>query len=380
MKINSYIGIFGIILLVLTISIFSFSSVSAYSWVCFEKGQKIDFCNPKAPDRICDVNSGYCSYCLGTYDSAKKCYKTWSWNGCNDDPPKCEPGEGDGGSVDTTAPNISISKPENNSLWTAQGVPLTLSTNEFSDIYFLDVLDGRGRWSRLCENCKMYSKPKNFKEGINMIRIRATDKRGNEGFKDVTFFIDSKKPRIHKTEPKKGFANGIFSVQYTEDNVKKINITYGNGIKGFKSVNLNNCPSGKKVNCQTSKINLSEYSGQEIQYFFTVEDKAGSRISSKIVRVKVDITPPKVDYFNYTLNNNKLSVVFNITEPNFDKIDFIDSGDSRPRFRTLCSSLKEGKVCDKKISLKEGVHNIVFIITDDAGNSANRTINNLNAV
>ena len=62
-------------------------------------------------------------------------------------------------------------------------------------------------------------------------------------------------------------------------------------------------------------------------------------------------------------------IVFNIsiTEINFDEISYIDSSESRPREKRICSRLKDG-ICEKKSMFKKGHHNVQIVIKDDAGN------------
>ena len=62
-----------------------------------------------------------------------------------------------------------------------------------------------------------------------------------------------------------------------------------------------------------------------------------------------------------------------IEELNFDTIEYIDSFDLRPNWKTLCSSLKKN-VCYKKLSLRPGNHKITILVLDKAGNSALRDV------
>ena len=59
---------------------------------------------------------------------------------------------------------------------------------------------------------------------------------------------------------------------------------------------------------------------------------------------------------------------FNVSEVNFDEINYIDweAGD-RAKWRRLCSRLKDG-VCEKKKSFRRGNHSLSIEILDDAGN------------
>jgi len=59
---------------------------------------------------------------------------------------------------------------------------------------------------------------------------------------------------------------------------------------------------------------------------------------------------------------------FEVDEENFDEITYIDWNDRRPRWRRLCSRLKNG-VCEKKKSFRRGGHEVDIQIMDEAGNA-----------
>ena len=106
----------------------------------------------------------------------------------------------------------------------------------------------------------------------NNIGFKIVDVVGNTAYENISFFIDSKKPRIYKTEPRSGFANGDFYVQFMEENPSLLNINYGNFITGFRNANvdLNTCVQDRtKTNCNIN-VDLDDYDGQEIDYFFKV--------------------------------------------------------------------------------------------------------------
>ncbi|MBI2629279.1 hypothetical protein HYW74_04295 [Candidatus Pacearchaeota archaeon] len=377
MKRNILVGlVFSIFILAIIITTQA-SLVSAVFWACFSDGQRIDYCNPNIPDRT--ANSDNYKLCMDSFDSARNCYTPGNWNVCNTLPPACTGGSGGGASIDITPPVMTLGNPLNNSLYRERTVLLAFNLNEVSDVYYLDLINGRGRWTKVCSNCKSYSNKRSFKEGINSLRIRARDRAGNEAFKNVIFFIDSKNPIIHKIDPKKGWASGDFLLQYTEDNLKKINLTYGNSGKGFKSSNLQNCASGKKEWCDINNVNLSSYNGQEIQYYFSVEDKAGNKVMSRIVTLSVDTILPKINSINTTIHKNHMIFKINITEINLDIVEYMDNSDSRPKWKRLCTKLNNG-ICEKQVSFRAGAHSVIIQASDEAGNIASSSAINFNIV
>ena len=65
--------------------------------------------------------------------------------------------------------------------------------------------------------------------------------------------------------------------------------------------------------------------------------------------------------------------ILNENKDTFDVIEYMDNSDSNPRWRILCSSLKNN-VCFKKVSFKVGSHNVMIRVLDNAGNSVGTSI------
>ena len=123
-------------------------------------------------------------------------------------------------------------------------------------------------------------------------------------------------------------------------------------------------------------MNLSSYNSP-INYYFSAEDIAGNKDSSKPILVKVDTTSPVLnnpDSF-WTRGTGRYSndIYFNmsITETNFDEAVLNYDYNGRTREKRLCSKLKEGK-CVYKFRLNNAYSNFKLIITDEAGNSVQR--------
>jgi hypothetical protein len=250
----------------------------------------------------------------------------------------------------------------NEGVYTKQSFYLNISTNKIANIDLIDSI--AGSQVNLCPNCRYYNRPRTFKAGFNDITIRAV--KGNEIVeKTITFIIDNKKPIISKTLPLSGkFAKSDFSIVYTEDFVKEVLFVYGNNNTGFRQKNLTNCASGKLQTCVAS-VDLNDYNGKDISYVFNITDIAGNKGSSRLTKVKVDLTPPVVNNDNI-FNRTGSSVIFklNITESNMDRVYYTDNGENE---KILCSSLSRG-MCNKKLSFRIGNHSIQLFVRDKAGN------------
>lgn len=355
------IAVISLLFLLVLTSFTLLVSATDYIRLCLTRGQSIP--NEENPIYSCDHD--LCITCVNASYYPAAPYRCYSLPG------ECQYLDS---SIDLSPPNLTINSPEQNGLYTSRSVLIDLTTNEEADVYYLNNLDGRGRWIRVCQDCLIYSHSRSFKDGLNDITFRAVDVIGNEVLVNRQFLIDSRKPQIHKSEPRNGYASGLFEIQYTEKNLKNITINYGNYLTGFQQAELIGCVSGTKQWCSIN-LDLSIYNGQEISYYFRVEDVAGNFKESQPKNLDVDTVFP-------VLNNNPhfwaqgegrhsryIYFTFNVTEENFDEIEYIDWTDNNPRWRRLCSRLDENGICEKRKSFRRGFHSLDIQITDEAGNA-----------
>ncbi len=357
------------IVICLAITLLVINLTGAHLLACFSEGEVYKFCNNQTNYNRCgnyySCTSDGEQICMSSYNETRDCYNQGSPNVCNDLGLKCSTAGNT--THDSEPPIITLIKPVNNHIYNKRTVLFSVNLNEKSDLYYLDLINDRGRWTRVCQDCSTYSKERSFKEGWNNLTIKAEDLAGNPAFKNVSFFVDSKKPQIHKTEPRNGFVGGEFFIQYSEDNLAEIKIYYGNSGAGMKEAVLSGCDSGKKQECDINiKEILEEYEEEEIEYWFNVKDIAGNNISSKKTKLIVDTISPDYE-MTYNVIGKYVYVKFDITEKNFDSIEYIDLLDPKSDYKTLCSSLKNG-ICEKKITLKAGPHKLRFEIMDKATN------------
>ncbi len=347
-----------------------FVSADSYQLYCIPSGEVLNLpvlCNPAMEQKTGPIN-----ICMHILDNGKKCPA--SLNTCNN------LGLGCSSSTDTeedeTPPTMQINSPVNGEVYTARSILLNLDPSEISDVDYIDNdLPAEG-WRTLCQRCSEYSKSRNFKEGENNITFRVIDESGNSAFFDIVFYIDSKVPKIKKTEPKSGtFANGQFKVSFQEQNVKEVVLNYGNSDEGYReeTVDVDTCPGNNDNYDCTVNVNLEDYDGQDIDYYFSVEDVAGSIVTSKPVFLKTDFSSPEFLNLDYSVNGKFVMFELEIDEAYFKSVTYkeLNSGDNKEK--TLCNKLT-GNMCSKKVSFKDGEHGILVTARDLAGNSADEFV------
>ncbi|MEK6854928.1 MAG: thioredoxin domain-containing protein [Nanoarchaeota archaeon] len=305
--------------------------------------------NPGTPQSSCSSSVGeICGICLF---------------GCNNQSLVCKP-----------SPIITIYSPFSK-IYNITSIQFNLTTgnDSFNEISFIDWNETRPRWTALCKNCNEYGFKKkvmkSFDDGVHNLTFKAINNNVSI-VKNVSFFIDSKDPGISSILPKsKGFTNGSnFYIKYTEANCKSLALMiYGNI---SSSGGGTPCTSGANVKRYVS-TNLNSYNNKEIEYQFVIKDIANNSAESKRTKVKVDTTKPLINSFTNSTNGRRVTFTLNITELNFDEVNYIDYNDTRPIARTLCSSLRNG-ICISTKTFRVGNHNLTITVLDEAGNSVQK--------
>ena len=364
---KTIISVLAVVMIIVVLA----NNVYAYQKLCLTKGQvipseevqrykcKFDLCEVCTTDNLYPTAPGYCGGIAG-----------------------CTP-LGGGPGIDVTPPVLTINSPVNDALYNSRKVSFNLGANEISDLFYIDNVNGRGRWSRLASNVNSYNKELSFKDGLNNITIRAEDQEGN--YVDIVkvFRVDSQKPKLKKGEIDN---QGGFTISFTELNPKTLKFHYGNNQSGFGSFEFNlqtECTPGKSagmMDCsKTMSYNdyislLSPYNGETIEYWFEIEDLAGNVAVTKKKKMDVDTVAPVINSINYTINGKNVEFLIDITEVNFDEVSYIDLLDSRARWKKACSRLTNG-VCKKRISFKQGNHQVSIQASDEFGNSVAQSVN-----
>jgi hypothetical protein len=372
-------------LLVITLTL---SFASAEFLACFEKGQVENYCAsvPETPyhhpDETCIQNMG-CEECMWAYypEVDGGCYVHGSWPKCNDITPRVCSTSGGNVTIDSQPPILTLNNPAEGAIYNSRKILLDLEVSESSKIYYMDLDTGRGRWMPVCYDCFEYSKERTFAEGENNLQFKATDVMGLDSYTNLSFFIDSQKPRILKTEPRGKFSNGDFYVEFKEENPEHLYITYGNAGKGFNIYEFNvneECQlddNNGKHSCKT-KIDLSNYNGEQIIYWANLTDMAENIVSSrKPTTIIVDTTPPYLTQFTYSINNQYVTFKANIAEENFEGASYsYKDSFNRLKLGKLCTRLMGGEVCEKKLSFRTGHYDLSIQFRDKGGNSVEELV------
>jgi len=238
------------------------------------------------------------------------------------------------------------------------------------DAKLLKYDDNDVGFRRLCKGCNAYSRTKAFSEGVHELMIGVLDVNGDEVRKTVNFLVDVRNPDIRNTFPVRGFTSGLFMVKFREMHPVDLFLNYGAGFDMRNSeVDLASCEEhGRKTRCHID-VDLSDFDGEKIMYWFELTDILGRVDESRIKMLDVDATPPVINSFSYEIIGRSLRVMIDITEDNFDVVQYRDHEDRVPRYRTLCSRLEEG-ICDKKKFFTRGEHLIDIRVLDKARNEA----------
>ncbi len=272
---------------------------------------------------------------------------------------------------------VDYSDPRINSLdYTIEGKSVTfmidVTEQNLDKITYIDTTDPKAKEKTLCSGSQgiLCEKKVSFKDGDHTVAIRARDKAGNMAEQTVVFFTDSTKPKIKKMLPTGGFASGDFYVEFEEQNAVSLILHYGNGADDRNSnIDLNGCADlGSGKHTCTADVDLTDYDGESIQYWFEINDRVNNTVLSKSIKLMVDITNPAITEITHVENGETSQVTLSITEINFDEATYMNNDDLTPKERSFCSSLKAGK-CTKKLALNTGENHLTFYVYDDAGNA-----------
>jgi hypothetical protein len=278
--------------------------------------------------------------------------------------------------VDSTSPIIILNNPLN-TLYSERKVLFEIIVNELVEIYYEDNNDGRDphKKKRLCNGCFSLSKLMSLSDGDRDLTIYAEDEAGNKDSRDINFVVDTKAPRIRKTEPRSGYIGSPFFIEFREDNPVSLLLNYGNLLTGFRQQNadLNSCTIDRGRHKCTTNVNLQDYDNQEIEYWFDLTDIVGNNVQSNNIELTVDETFPEISSISYNIDGNSVELFVYITEINFEEATYIDNSDSRPREKRLCSRLDEG-ICSRKLTLREGTHDLTISVSDIVGHKVGQNV------
>lgn len=346
------------------------------------EGQKEE-CDKNQESISCGINIGECK--LGV--KIRKCNTDCTWQAygaCNATTPKTEicydnKDNDCDGIIDENCERFLILSP-NKSFYNTTSILLSVNgTYNFSKLGYSDNPETYFKFNLLCSNCKNYSGLKTFKEGNHTLIANGTLANGTKIINQTRFVVDTKKPQFSTIKPSSlKYTNGSdFFIKYSEENCNSLILNVnGSDIKTIA------CKSGKSIN-ESFFQNLSKYNNQTVYYKFKMIDKAGNTYESRATKIKVDTKSPEIKNLKVEKSLIGTYIIFNMTILNEDKsslykveyLDNLSSSTTTPTWKSLCTSLKPGNICYKKVYSKAGNHNIVIRARDDAGNSDSKIVN-----
>ena len=250
-------------------------------------------------------------------------------------------------------------------------IKINLSTNIINNsknekILYSDSVDTKPREIILCRGCYEYglffNKFLKLNEGEHKLVFRAIT---NDSIytSSADLFIDSKPPLAYLPRIRtKGYTNGTFYIDYTEENMNNVTLVYGDNY-----ISKYDCPSGNKKACELD-VNLSGFDGQILSYYFILIDISGNTVKTPNFTSEVDITAPIINEISYPVIGNYVFFKFNISEPHLKEISYLDKSNKVAFWKILCVVLNNG-LCIKQQRFKPGEHVLTYRVIDKAGNS-----------
>ncbi len=216
--------------------------------------------------------------------------------------------------ANVVAGKIFIHSPIEGKIYEQRMIPINVSlTEEVSKFRFSKYLSDNGHgFITLCRNCNSYGyerlRLKPFDDGYHFVRIKAVFD-GGVITENVSFIIDTRRPIIRRTRYKRDEENYVFYLEYQEENIDSIFFNYGNSRTGFRNIELNpeECYLFRRnwEMCNVS-VDLKDYHGERIEYWFKIEDITGKTDESRMRRLRVDVynffkylTGRVIDFFGF---------------------------------------------------------------------------------
>jgi len=169
--------------------------------------------------------------------------------------------------------SLEINSPISEKVYESRMVPLNLSFSE-GDLEYARYSEDGVKYKLLCRDCDNYGygrmRRKPFDDGYHKLFFFIKT-RTDEIFSEVEFYVDSRKPRVFKTLPRRNKkSDGKFLIKYSEINLQNISLFYG--VEGYyRKVSRYDCESGRRKNCEFN-VDLEDFKGMEIYYWFEVSD------------------------------------------------------------------------------------------------------------
>ncbi|MBU0957177.1 MAG: hypothetical protein KKF56_00015 [Nanoarchaeota archaeon] len=367
--------ILGIGMVLLVVMMSSFVMAGEPFNLCWNKGQTVEWslCDDDYSDLTC---TGYmCNSCAH--------YRDGDGVLCPANPNYCNQQSSDcvwfGGPRDETVPNIYLTKPQDGGFYQVDKVDVEIDSNEVVYWYYKvhDSVDEK--WVKICGKTTHCVKSIYLEEGDNAVEFKATDETGNSNYTDIVYFvIDSKAPSIKKFLPTKGFANGEFYVEFDEGSAVEMKMFIQNigeivaaAVPEEVILDLSLCEMGKRYMECNFNVNLGGYDPGEVEVWVTLEDIVGSIAESKHNKLDVDMSAPRiltpVGEIIEEIDGKYVYFNFEVEETNLDEVGYTYMDGDKLKTKKLCTKLNDENRCIKKVSFKDGEHEITIYVEDEAG-------------
>lgn len=264
-----------------------------------------------------------------------------------------------------SALDLTLNNPIDGSLHNSRYIDFDLNTDVPATFYITKNIYLPEGWRTLCRDTTDCVKKVRLNEGENRVLLKAVTRDGTtETLEPISFNVDTVIPRVNSVYPRlRALTNGdLFVVKYTEENLEGITLHYGSD-----SITKTDCVPGRNMKCSFENVDLSSYDGEDLEYWFEVEDMSGNIVASRKRLITADTSKPVLHHFEYQVERRRVSFVFEIEEDNFKSVLYKDDSEIRPVWRPLCTRAENGR-CFSKKSMTPGSHLIDILIEDKAGN------------
>lgn len=227
-----------------------------------------------------------------------------------------------------------------------------------------------GSWRTFCTKIDSCSRTLYLQEGDNKIDFTLNDYFEDEYTASVNIFVDSRKPRLTRQEPRtNSYTKGAFTATYTEDYPDKLMLYILNPEteKYEKVKTKKDCEPGRNKEC-TINQDVSMYDGEKISYYFELSDKFNTDVG-RPQKVTVDITDPDISILSFEKTSDRYErYILEAEISESVELEYSYPGSSR----RICSS------CDSAVRyfyFRGDVPEYIDIVaTDMAGNSDTKRV------
>jgi PGF-pre-PGF domain-containing protein len=201
-------------------------------------------------------------------------------------------------------------------------------------------------------------------DGEYTIFYNVTDGVGNENIKSRSVSLDTKAPEIEIRWPEN---NTVLNEGFETDAV------FNDSVTGIDNINisLDNSSGVLESSSENLSIDPASYADGYYNISFRANDSAGN-VMEKFLNVSFDNSPPELVITSPSANNSEVSTPFDV---NATWSDFSDTGTGRFEVSNESGIQVSGELNStvKDSDIGRGNYNISYEVSDEAGNTVNKT-------